>query len=146
MKTVRGAIAYAILFSTITLAGLAVGAAPALAEGHGGGEEKAAESPYIPIDDLNVTIFSDRRARGIMSIALSLEVTDTAKQGEVTARQPVLQDAYFRAMTRYAGTRSDVDQPINIGQINAVLQRTTDKVLGGNFAKVLISAAAIRKL
>ncbi len=146
MKSVSRAIASALLLSGVSLTGLVLTDATALAEGHGGGEEKAAESPYIQLDDLNVTIFSDRRVRGIMTVALSLEVTDAEKHGEVTARQPVLQDAYFRAMTRYAGLQTDVSQPVNIAQINAVLQRTTDKVLGDHIAKVLISAAAIRKL
>jgi len=137
-------VASAILFTALSL-GIFTSVAPAFASEHGEGE-KAPESPYIKLSDLNVTIFSDRRVRGIMTVALSLEVTEADKHEEVTARQPLLQDAYFRAMTRYAGTRTDLDSPLNIPQISAMLQHQTDKVLGGRFAKILISAAAIRKM
>ena len=146
MTSLSRLIAGAILFSGIALTGISMSAAPALASSHGGEEEKAPESPYIQLDNLNVTIFEDRRVRGIMTVALSLEVTEADKHSEVTARQPLLQNAYFQAMTRYAGTRTDLDKPLNISQISAVLQRQTDKVLGGSFAKVLVSAAAIRKM
>jgi len=146
MTSLSRLIASAILSTGFALIDTSMIAAPVFASGHGGEEEKAPESPYIQLDDLNVTIFADQRVRGIMTVALSLEVTETDKHGEVTARQPLLRDAYFRAMTRYAGTRSDLDKPLNILQISAVLQRQTDKVLGGNFAKVLVSAAAIRRM
>ena len=146
MTSLPRLIAGAILFTGLSLTAIPMSATPALASGHGGEEEKAPESPYIQLDDLNVTIFEDRRARGIMTVALSLEVTEVDKHGEVTARQPLLQNAYFQAMTRYAGMQTDIDKPLNIPQISAMLQRQTDKVLGGSFAKVLVSAAAIRKM
>jgi flagellar basal body-associated protein FliL len=121
-----------------------LGAASASAEEHG--EEKSAPSPYIQLDDLNVTIFGDREVRGTMTVTLSLEVTEPAKHNEVTERQPLLRDAYFRTVSQYAGARVDLRRPVNIAQLGAVLQRATDKVLGADVAKVLISSAAIRPM
>lgn len=128
-------------------------AAPTLAGEHGGGHESGGhggegqpELPYIKLNDINVTIFGDQRVRGMLTVAMSLEVTEPDKHAKVTADQPLLRDAYFRRLTRYAGSRSDLRRPINVTQLGAMLQQTTDKVLGGHFAKVLISAAAIRRM
>ena len=125
------------------LSWVSVAAAPVYAEGHG--EEKA-PSPYIKLDDLNVTIFGNQRVRGIMIVTLSLEVSEPDKHSDVTEHQPLLRDAYFRSMSRYAGMRTDLRRPVNLGQLGAILQSATDKVLGANVAKVLISSAAIRPM
>jgi len=115
--------------------------------GHGGhGGKEAPASPYIQLDDLNVSIFGDRSVRGILTVSLSLEVAAPDKHEEIAARQPLLRDAYVRSVSQFAGARVDLRQPINITQLSALLQRTTDRVLGSNVAKVLIASAAIRPL
>jgi flagellar basal body-associated protein FliL len=135
--TLRAAVA------AIALSCVGAAATPVHAEEH---KEDKAPSPYIKLDDLNVTIFGDRRVRGIMTVTLSLEVAEPAKHDDVTQRQPILRDAYFRSVSRYAGSRVDLRRPVNIAQLGAILQNATDKVLGANVAKVLISSAAIRPM
>jgi flagellar basal body-associated protein FliL len=128
---------------------LALVAPQVLASEHGGGhggEKEAPPSPFIQLEDLNVSIFGDRSVRGILTVSMSLQVEEPAKHEEVTARQPLLRDAYVRSVSQFAGSRLDLRQPINIVQLGALLQRTTDRVLGDNVAKVLIASAAIRPM
>ena len=150
MREMLRRIAAGCLMAALTLAApqALAGHGEAAEGGHGGGhgDKEGPVSPYIQLDDLNVSIFGDRTVRGIMTVSLSLEVTEPEKHGEITARQPLLRDAYVRSVSRFAGARVDLRQPIDITQLGAILQHATDRVLGGNFAKVLIASAAVRPM
>jgi flagellar basal body-associated protein FliL len=114
--------------------------------GEHGDKKDEPPSPYIQFEDFNVSVFGDRDVRGILTLSMSLQVLDLANHDKVAARQPLLRDAYIRSVGQFASARTDLRQPINLAQLDALLQRTTDKVLGPKMAKVLIAAVAIRPL
>lgn len=107
---------------------------------------KLGESPHLALEPLTVTVFRDSRARGLLSIDLTLQMAKASAKPDVEKIMPRLRDQLVLTLTRLAANRVDVDRPLDLDAMGKALQAATDRTLGEGQARVLISGATVRRL
>jgi len=132
------------LSAFIVLFGVVLGASSA-------GEARASgaalgEPRHVFLKPLVVSVMRDMRVRGLLSLDVGLELTDPDSRSDVEKLMPRLRDRYIQALTYLASNRIDVSRPVDIDALNNVLQAATNKTLGADTARVLISGATVRRL
>ncbi len=111
--------------------------------------EKAASDPdalFVAFEPLSVTVLKDSRVHGLLAVSLNLAVRDAETLEKARKMQPRLRDAYVQVLTRLASTHIDISRPLNIGVLDAVLQRTSDRMLGDGQTDILIQSATLRPM
>jgi len=101
---------------------------------------------HVFLEPLVVSVMRDMRVRGLLSLDVGLELTDPDSRSDVEKLMPRLRDRYIQALTYLASNRIDVSRPVDIDALNTVLQAATNRTLGADTARVLISGATVRRL
>ena len=122
----------------LTLLALAV---PSAALANEGGKKKD-ESPYVALKAVTLTIVRTNGRHGAMTIELGLNIPDAGLRELATESQPLLRDAYVRALQPYALRLGPGVAP-SAEFITLSLQRETDRVLGRRGARVLLGGVLV---
>jgi flagellar basal body-associated protein FliL len=104
------------------------------------------EPRHVFLKPVVVSVMRDMRVRGLLSVDVGLELVDPDSRSDVEKLMPRLRDRYIQALTYLASNRIDVSRPLDIDALNTVLQTATNKTLGTDTARVLISGATVRRL
>ncbi len=103
-------------------------------------------SSNIALRTLSVTLFERSRARGLLFIDVNLALHSPDDRDDVVKTMPRLRDRYLQIVSQLATTTYQVDKPVDLPSLTAVLQRATDQLLGENRALVQIGGASTRRL
>ena len=120
--------------------------ASAATDARAAGSPALGESPHVFLKPLVVSVMRDMRVRGLLSLDVGLELTDPDSRSDVEKLMPRLRDQYIQVLTYLASNRIDVARPVDIDALNNALQAATDKTLGADTARVLVSGATVRRL
>ena len=110
------------------------------------GDPVLGEPRYVFLEPLVVSVMRDMRVRGLLSLDVGLELSDPDSRPDVEKLMPRLRDRYIQVLTYLASNRIDVTRPVDIDALNSVLQTATDRTLGAETARVLVSGATVRRL
>jgi flagellar basal body-associated protein FliL len=80
----------------------------------------------------------------MLMVELGLDVPDAALRAQVNRFLPLLRDAYVRSLLTYAATTVRPNRQPSVEDIGNRLQAITDKVMGKQGARVLMTQTAIR--
>lgn len=116
-------------------------ALPGAALANEGGKTKNV-SPYVPLKAVTLTIVRTNGRHGAMTVEVGLNIPDPALRDLATESQPLLRDAYLRALQPYALRLTPGVAP-SAEFITLSLQRETDRVLGRRGAKVLLGGILV---
>jgi hypothetical protein len=105
-------------------------------------KKKKNASPYIPLKAVTLTITRPNGRRGAMTVEVGLNIPDAGLRALAEESQPVLRDAYLRALQPYA-MRLSPGSPPNAEFITLALQRETDRVLKRRGATVLLGGVLV---
>ena len=120
----------------------------------GAGTSQATEAPaqrkttqsesYVAIDPMYATILEGSRPRGLLMVEFGLDVPDSALRARITHALPALRDAYVRILIAYGSTAVRAFRQPSVDDIAQRMQATTDRLMGGPGAKVLMAQTAMR--
>jgi len=132
-------VAAALLFAVLL-------ASPALAEDDTPApKHKSTQSEsYVPVEPIYATIVDAGRPCGMLMVHFGLDIPDSELRDETTRAQPVLRDAYVRALLAFTSTAVRPWQQPDVETISARLQRLTDHALKKKGARVLLAQVAMR--
>ena len=99
-------------------------------------------SPYLQLKAVTLTIVRPNGRRGAMTVEIGLNIPDEELRDLALVSQPILRDAYLRALQPYA-MRLSPGSPPNAEFITLSLQRATDRVLKRKGAKVLLGGVLV---
>ncbi|MHB8285995.1 MAG: Tat pathway signal protein [Caulobacteraceae bacterium] len=125
------------LFLTALAVALTPGLALAAAE-----RKKGGGLSYIQFTTFTVTVRRPAGGRGVLSVDAGVDVADPGLHTRADQSKPILRDAYMRWLTMY-GLALPPGAPPNLDQIQAELQRATDRTLGRPGAKLLIGSVMV---
>ena len=133
----------------LCLAALAIpvfsGSAVLGAESNTPAQRKTTQSEsYIQIEPMYASILDGIKPRGLLLVELGLDVPDAKLRDRVTQNLPALRDAYVRSLLTYAATAVRPWRQPNVEDIANRMQTITNRLVGGEGAKVLMSQTAIR--
>jgi flagellar basal body-associated protein FliL len=122
------------------------GSLPALgAESNAPAQRKTTQSEsYIQIEPMYASILDGVKSRGLLLVELGLDVPDAKLRERVTQNLPALRDAYVRSLLTYAATAVRPWRQPNVDDIANRMQTITNRMVGGEGAKVLMAQTAIR--
>ncbi|MCC6921391.1 MAG: hypothetical protein IT548_19535 [Alphaproteobacteria bacterium] len=138
---------------TIALCLAFAAVAPAAASG-GGEAAKKPEShdrkltssvSWVSVDPMIVAIMRQNRVQGIFLVEFGLDIPDEGLRNRASATLPRLRDAWLRAMSDFASTRIRVGRQADLDLLTQRLQTTTDQMLAGPGAQVLLQQAVVRE-
>ena len=131
-------VAFALLFAAVL-------ASPALAEDTPAPKHKSTQSEsYVEFDPIYATIVDAGRPCGMLMVHFGLDIPNGALRDETTRAQPVLRDAYVRALLAFTSTAVRPWQQPDVETLSARLQRLTDHALKKKGARVLLAQVAMR--
>ena len=97
---------------------------------------------YTSFDALTATVLRANGRRGVLTVQGGLDVKDAALRTRAAASQPLLRDAYIRALSVYAASLTPGSPP-DVDQIGMRLQRATDAILRRPGARVLLGTVLV---
>jgi hypothetical protein len=98
--------------------------------------------PYLELKPVTLTVVRPNRRHGAMTVELGLNIPDPKLRAQAQLMQPVLRDAYVRALQPWA-IRMDPGSSPNMGFLTMSLQRETNRVLGRPGARVLLGGVMV---
>ena len=137
---------YRCFFKGLALALLCLGLSSPAHAADDANAAAGAQASYLDFDAFSVSIITEGRIDGQVSVKFSLAVTDAGKRAEIERKSPRLRDAYLRVLSQVASTRLDPRRPVDPNLLDRYLQRVTDRLLGDHVAEVVMESAAIRPL
>ncbi len=109
-------------------------------------ERKITPSPsWVSVDPIAVAILRQNRIQGVFLVEFGLDVPDEALRAKAEEFLPRLRDAWLRNMTDLGATRIRVGRQADLDVLTTRLQTTTDHMLGGSGARVLLLQAVVRE-
>lgn len=109
-------------------------------------ERKITSSPaWISVEPITVAILRQNRIQGIFLVEFGLDIQDDALRARADESLPRLRDAWLRNISDLAATRVRVGRQADLDILANRLQGTTDQILGGTGAKVLLLQAVVRE-
>ncbi len=109
-------------------------------------ERKITASPaWISVEPIAVAILRQNRVDGMFLVEFGLDVEDTALRTRAQETLPRLRDAWLRNVSDLAATRMRVGRQADLDVLTTRLQTTTDQMLGGAGAKILLLQAVVRQ-
>jgi len=120
---------------------LVMGSAPIgpLAAADRAEEAELTNEAYIDIQPFSVTMYHRGSPKGNVTITAKLKVTDKDQRAMAQKYLPRLNNAYVMAANRLSHDYFDIRRPVNVAMLGDAFQRSTDKILGHDEAKVLIA-------
>lgn len=130
-------------------------ALPAQAGG-GGGEHKpkpketldrklTSAVSWVSVSPINVAVLRRNRIQGMFLVEFGLDIPDEAMRAKAEATLPRMRDVWLRSMSDFATTRVKIGRQADLATLTSRLQTTTDQMLGGPGAKVLLQQAVVRE-
>lgn len=135
----------ALLFA---LAVLAVRPGHAASGGGDGGEgaDIFEEGPsFVQMDAVTVSVIRQGKVRGFLTVAFTLELPGYEYREQLGALSPKLEAEYHRDISDIAARSIDMNYPVDVMLVKHRLQSSTDRVLGPDFAQVLMGSASIQR-
>jgi len=129
---------------TFALSGSPSLAADAQAPQQSAQHKTTTSQTYVILDPIYSTIHDGGKPRGLLMVELGLDVPDATLRAAVNRFLPLLRDAYVRTLLTYAATTVRPTRQPNVEDIGNRLQAITDKVMGKQGARVLMTQTAIR--
>ncbi|RME65510.1 MAG: hypothetical protein D6782_06135 [Alphaproteobacteria bacterium] len=121
--------------------------APAWAGGSAKPDDgELSESHFLKLQPMIVPVLQEHRMRGLVSVQISLQLSDAKTRERVEKMKPKLTDRYIIALNQLGQAVIEIDRPVNLPLIQQILQRSTDYVLGADVARVLIIDASSRAM
>ncbi|MFO1235853.1 MAG: hypothetical protein U1F24_02290 [Alphaproteobacteria bacterium] len=151
---------FVLALLAILLAGPALASGGGEEGGHGGGgehggdakpkaeghERKITSSPsWVSVDPIAVAVLRQNRITGLFLVEFGLDIVDEPMRHKAETTLPRLRDAWLRSMSDFALTRVKIGRQANLDALTTRLQQTTDQMLGGPGAKVLLLQAVVRE-
>jgi flagellar basal body-associated protein FliL len=99
---------------------------------------------YVSMEPLYASILDGSRSSGLLMVEVGLDVPDAKLRDKVNRSLPMLRDAYVRSLLIYAATSVRPWRQPNVEDIATRMQTITDRVMGGQGARVLMAQTAIR--
>ncbi len=133
---------------------------PAFASGGGagsGGEDGAKKDDkkserkittseaWVTVDPMVVTVFKQSRIKGMLVVEFGLDIPDEKMRHHAEGYLPRLQDQWLRTLSDFAMTKVKIGRQANLDALTERLQKTTEKMLGGPGAKVLLLQVMVRE-
>jgi hypothetical protein len=135
-----------VLFLALTMSPMAFASAPAEKAKTGAHDRKLTSSPaWLAVDPITVAIMRQNRIQGIFLVEFGLDIPDARLHARASATLPRLRDAWLRAMSDFAATRIRVGRQADLDALTQRLQATTDQMLGGAGAQILLQQAVVRE-
>ena len=103
------------------------------------------EEIYLPVAPVIVTMFTQGRPGGVLTVSSQLKITDPDKRAEAHKLMRRLVSAYTEETNRLALKYFDINKPINVALLSKVYQRATNRVLKHKEAHILISNVVVQK-
>jgi len=121
-------------------------ASPAAADGAPMPEHKITQSEsYTMLEPMYATVLDGNRPRGLLMVAIGLDIPDAKLRSEATRALPLLRDAYIRNLMSYAWTHIRPWEQPDVVEIASRLQTVTDNTLRRTGARVLLAQVASRR-
>ena len=102
----------------------------------GGGEN------FVQLPTLTATVLRPDGVRGVMTVAVGIDIPDPVLRKRAQASIPLLRDAFLREMLTYAPTLGPGGAP-NPDIISIQLQRACDRTLGRPGGRVLLGTILV---
>lgn len=109
-------------------------------------KERLGSSRHLALDPVVVSVLGHMRVQGLLSVDVGLELARSGDRTQVERLMPRLRDRYVSALTFLARNQFDVDRPVDLDAVHAVLQLATDQTLGEDRAMVMVVGATVRRL
>lgn len=141
-------------FVLALLAFALAGPAFAAGGGHGGDAKPKPESherkitsavSWVSVEPIAVAVLRQNRITGLFLVEFGIDIEDETLRHHAQATLPRLRDAWLRSMSDFAMTRVKIGRQANLDALTTRLQQTTDQMLGGPGAKVLLLQAVVRE-
>jgi len=111
-----------------------------------GQERKITSNPaWVSVDPLAVAILRQNRIQGMFIVEFGLDIEDETLRAKADETLPRLRDAWLRNVSDLATTRMRVGRQADLDVLTTRLQTTTDQMLGGPGAKLLLLQAVVRE-
>ncbi len=124
----------------------AASGAPAPAKPANKQERKITGSPaWVSVEPIAVAILRQNRIQGMFLVEFGLDVQDETLRARAQESLPRLRDAWLRNMSDLAATRMRIGRQADLDVLSTRLQTTTDQMLGGAGAKILLLQAVVRE-
>lgn len=104
----------------------------------------SAES-WVSVEPIAVAILRQNRIQGMFLVEFGLDIQDEKIRSKANETLPRLRDAWLRNVSDLAATRMRVGRQADLDVLTSRLQATTDQMLGGAGAKVLLLQAVVRE-
>src|SRR5581483_2565084 len=99
---------------------------------------------YTMLEPIYATIMENGSPRGLLMVAIGLDIPDAGLRGQATRIMPVLRDAYVRSLATFSAAAVRPWRQPDVTMISQRLQGVTDRVLEKKGARVLLAQVAIR--
>lgn len=132
---------------TLLVATMIAGAARASGTSHpaAASEAEADGVTFLELPSISVSVIRDARVRGIFSVSMGLEVDSLDIRLRVRKMRPRLSHEYHRVMAYFAASRLKMGKVIDMSLLERMFQNATDRVLGADQARVMVTNALARK-
>ena len=108
-------------------------------------EHKVTQSEsYIMLEPMYATVMDAGKPGGLLMVAIGLDIPDPWLRGQAEHAMPLLRDDYVRNLLNYAAAAVRPWRQPDVNEIQARLQRVTDRALKKAGARVLLAQVAIR--
>ena len=135
---------HALLCLAAAIPVLAGGPPAFAAEGESGARKSTQSESYVVIEPMYASIIDGVKPRGLLLVELGLDIPDSTLRERVAANIPAMRDAYLRALLIYAANSVRAWRQPSVEDIANRMQAITNKIVGREGAKVLMSQTAIR--
>lgn len=131
------------LVMILVVATMIAGAARASETKHGAAssEEETEGSTFFELPSISVSVIRDARVRGIFTVSMGLEVDSLDMRLRVRKMIPRLSHEYHRVMAHFAAARLQMGKAINLDLLERLFQKATDRVLGADQARIMVTNA-----
>src|SRR5262249_30879758 len=108
-------------------------------------EHKITQSDsYTMLEPMYATVMENGRARGLLMVAVGIDVPDPGLRAEAARAMPVLRDSYVRSLVSFTAAAVRPWQQPDVDMIARRLQIVTNKTLHRPGARVLLAQVALR--
>lgn len=144
--TIHSAKRFTLNLTVLLFALTVLAVRPVYAAGGGAAADIFEDGPsFVQMDAVTVSVIRQGKVRGFLTVAFTLELPGYEYREELGALSPKLEAEYHRDISDIAARNIDMDYPVDVMLVKSRLQSSTDRVLGPDFAKVLMGSASVQR-
>ena len=135
------------LVMALLVATVIAGAAHASGTSHSAASSEADADgvTFFELPSISVSVIRDARVRGIFTVSMGLEVDSLDWRLRVRKMIPRLSHEYHTVMAQFAAARLKMGRVIDMDLLERLFQNATDRVLGADQARIMVTNALARK-